>query len=101
MSHYPDNLTEGFEMCAKKFGGKPGRFEGAWYSKQAYLYKYRVQKNTLVCCAGAQSLVNYKNNPRRANGKRPISYYKHLTTNIAVWWCRRLEALRRTLGLIE
>lgn len=100
MSHYPDNLTEGFEMCAKMFGGKPGRFEGAWYIKRSPLYKYRIKNNTLVCCAGGQSLVNYKNNIRLPNGRRPVGFYKHLTTNVAVWWYRRLEALRRTLGLI-
>lgn len=70
MNQYPDNLTVGFEECAKKFGGSAHYYKVAWYHPSSKLCKFRKNSNSLICASLSMASVNYKNS-RRINGKFP------------------------------
>lgn len=68
MNQFPDNLTAGFEECAKKFGGTPLYYNTSWYKSRHALCKLRKKMNSLVCTILSTTSPNYKNSPR-VNGK--------------------------------
>lgn len=68
MNQYPDNLTVGFEECAKKFGGSAHYYKVAWYHPSSKLCKFRKNANSLVCTSLTTTSLNYKN-AKRVNGK--------------------------------
>lgn len=68
MNQYPDNLTVGFEECAKKFGGTPRLYRMARYNNKYRLYKFRKNANSLVCASLSITSLNYKNS-KRVNGE--------------------------------
>lgn len=68
INQFPDNLSAGFEECAKKFGKTPNYYCIAWYSDKYTLCKFRKSMNSLVCATLATTSLSYKNSPR-VNGK--------------------------------
>lgn len=61
MNQFPDNLTAGFEECAKKFGGTPLYYNTSWYKSGHALCKLRKKMNSLVCTTLSTTSPNYKN----------------------------------------